>query len=220
MSKKDNKHYRPRHTRGEEDTVRAPKTPKRSFNEKQFQTGSETAEDLYPERIPEIPRKKSIFAQRVNISSLEEEPKPVVDTPVESAKITESPEITEVPEITESAKITEHPEVAEDPELTEVAAAAADVENVESTQKGDSPDSAVLTDADEETVGEAPEAVSDAAHHPDDGEETGAEEVALKVSVLSAAEALPEESAEQNDETDGNSQESEEKPRKKKKWKG
>ncbi|MEE3493041.1 LCP family protein [Ruminococcus sp.] len=97
------------------------------------------------------------------------------------------------------------------------------VEDTVSEQKEESSDPAASVSSDEETAdkaqsGEA-EPVSKTTPHPDDGEETGAEEVALKVSVLSAAEALPEDSAEQNDEAAGNSQESEENPPKKKKWK-
>ena len=71
MSKKDNKHYRPRHVRSDDTPGKAEKrtkTTKRSIKEKQHRMGSEAAGDMFSEQIPDIPRKKSVFAPCVNLN--------------------------------------------------------------------------------------------------------------------------------------------------------
>ena len=248
MSKKDNKHYRPRHTRSDEDAVRAekrPQTSKRSLNEKQLQTGSETAKDLFPERIPEIPQKKSVIAQRVNLNLIEEQPKSIrksaADTPEMSPEITESPEVSESsvaaeslaaadsfgvaekPDVAESSDVAENSEKVESLENTENSKDTEGVEDTVSEQKEESSDPAASVSSDEETAdkaqsGEA-ESVSKTTHNLDEGEDNGGEEDALVVSVLPAEEVSSEELAELYGEPSDSSQESEEQPRKKKKWK-
>ena len=221
MSMKDNKHYRPRHTRGDGDGAKiekSPQTPKRSFNEQKLRTGSESAKDMFPERVPAIPQKKSVIARRVNITSLEEQPKAAAVTPDESEKTAESLVTAERPEVAEAPVVAETPETAPDPKATE------STEDTQSAQQEESADAAGSSNAEEKTADEAQdgarEADTDAAHTPDDGEEPEAEEAAVAVSVMTAA--AEEEAPEQKDEeADDHSHEPEEQPRKKKKkWKG
>lgn len=206
MSTKDNKHYRPRHTRGGEDGAKAEKSPqtsRRSLNDDRLRTGSEASKELFPERVPQMPPKKSVIAPRVNIASLEEQPKPAVDTRNESVKPTESPVTEKKPEVAESPEIAEDPKSAESPE------------NTQSAQQEASVDAAVSSEAEKETAEEAQEPESNAARTPEEGEAAGAEE-AVTVSVLSAAAAAPEQEQKAPERT----HQPEEQPRKKKKWKG
>lgn len=219
MSMKDNKHYRPRHTRGDGDGAKIEKssqTPKRSFNEQKLRTGSESARDMFSERVPAIPQKKSVIARRVNITSLEEQPKAAAVTPDESEKTAESLVTAERPEVAETPVVAETPETAPDPKATE------STEDTQSAQQEESADAAVSSDAEDKTADgaqdDAQEADADAPHTPDDGEESEAEEAAVAVSVMTAAAEAPEQ---KDEEAADHPREHEEQPRKKKKkWKG
>lgn len=219
MSMKDNKHYRPRHTRGDGDGAKiekSPQTPKRSFNEQKLRTGSESARDMFSERVPAIPQKKSVIARRVNITSLEEQPKAAAVTPDESEKTAESLVTAERPEVAETPVVAEIPETAPDPKATE------STEDTQSAQQEESADAAVSSDAEDKTADgaqdDAQEADADAPHTPDDGEESEAEEAAVAVSVMTAAAEAPEQ---KDEEAADHPREHEEQPRKKKKkWKG
>lgn len=219
MSMKDNKHYRPRHTRGDGDGAKiekSPQTPKRSFNEQKLRTGSESARDMFSERVPAIPQKKSVIARRVNITSLEEQPKAAAVTPDESEKTAESLVTAERPEVAETPVVAETPETAPDPKATE------STEDTQSAQQEESADAAVSSDAEDKTADgaqdDAQEADADAPHTPDDGEESEAEEAAVAVSVMTAAAEAPEQ---KDEEAADHPREHEEQPRKKKKkWKG
>ena len=91
MSKKNNRRYRPRHTRSEEIAAQADyQSPtKRSLKDKQLQMSGETADEMFFEQKPSMPIKKTAFASRVNLTSIEDQPKPfreaAADTPDESS---------------------------------------------------------------------------------------------------------------------------------------